>query len=110
MGASSRCIVQGITFKKQLMELSQLAIHQKRIKDWSDFIAEGGVQSAQLKEEILSTLTQFKKVLARCWEAKTISSQDEAEISDFERRLQQLNEEARMTVVGKKAGQPARVI
>ena len=92
------------------MELSQLAKKQKRIKDWSDFIADGGVQPAALKQEMLSTLNEFKKVLARCWEAQAISAQDERTISDFERRLQQFNEEARMTVVGKKSGIPARVV
>lgn len=92
------------------MELSQLAIKQKRVKDWADFISEGGAQSPALKEEIIATLGQFKKVLARCWEAQQISAQDESEMLDFERRLQQLNEEARMTVVGRKGGAPARVI
>lgn len=94
------------------MELSELAKKQKRIKDWADFIAEGGVQDPGMRAEINSILGEFKKALARCWEAKQISSADALLIADYERRLQQLNEEARMTVVGKKAatGAPARAI
>lgn len=94
------------------MELSELAKKQKRIKDWADFIADGGVQDAGMRAEITSILGEFKKALARCWEAKQISDADALLIADYERRLQQLNEEARMTVVGKKgpSGVPARAI
>lgn len=100
----------GYILKIYRMELSQFAKMQKRIKDWSEFISDGGVQSAALREEILSNLNKLKKVLARCWESQKVSPQDEAEIRDLERSLQQQNEEARMTVVGKKSGTPARVI
>ena len=92
------------------MELSLLAAKQKRVKDWAAFVAQGGVQDAHLKSEVVSTLDQFKKLLAKCWEAKKIDAADEAQIKDFERRLEQLNESSRMTVVGKKTGAPARVI
>ena len=92
------------------MDLSLLAAKQKRIKDWNDFVAEGGVQDARLKSEVVSAIDRFKKVLVKCWEEQKISPEDEQMIRDCERKLEQLNEESRMTVVGKKAGAPARVI
>jgi hypothetical protein len=92
------------------MELSALARKQKRCKDWLDFVEQGGVQDPKMRTEVLTQLDAFRKYLAKCWEAKVITPQDEGKIVDLERRLEQLNEESRMTTVGKKGGLPARIV
>ena len=90
------------------MDLSQLATKQKRIKNWSDFIAEGGVQDPELRSLMEKTIQEFKLVLARCWQAKGATPEDQTAILDCERKLEEFDERARMTVVGKKAGAPER--
>ena len=92
------------------MDLSLLATRQKRIKDWTDFVTEGGVQDPSLKTKVIETIAQLKKAIVQCWENQKVTAEDEKVIEDLERQLQQLNEESRMTVVGKKSGSPQRVI
>lgn len=92
------------------MELSALARKQKRLKDWLEFIQDGGVQDPHQRSQALQTLESYKRAIAKCWQIKVISPDDERTISDLERRLEQLNEESRMTTIGKRGGQPPRNI
>lgn len=85
------------------METASLAAKQKRANDWSAFIAEGGVQDPTLRQTFEARLTTFRAVLKRVWEAGTVSSTDAAEIADLERQLTQLDEEARVRVVGRRS-------
>jgi hypothetical protein len=84
------------------MDLATLAAKQKRAKDWADFIAAGEVQDSATKLAIEERLAAFRAALKRVWESETASPADEATIEDLERQLVQLNEEARVRVVGKR--------
>lgn len=81
------------------MELATLAAKQRRIKDWTDFIVTE-VKSEKLKERMTSTLNSYKELVTQCWKASAISADDASKLADLERRLVQLDEEARVTVVG----------
>ncbi len=81
------------------MELSALARYQKRIIDWSTFL-EAGVPDAALKNQIVSRLSELKKLVAQCWSEGSVSTQAQASLCDLERQLEALNEEARLRVGG----------
>ncbi|MBN8550675.1 MAG: hypothetical protein J0M12_15270 [Deltaproteobacteria bacterium] len=81
------------------MELSALAAKQKRIQTWSQFI-ESEVQEPSLRNRFTSTLDRYRTTLVRAWKAGSISQEDENEMNDLERQLEQLDDEARLTVVG----------
>lgn len=83
------------------MELSALAAKQKRIQAW-DFLLESEVDEPALKTRFSSALDRYRALLVRVWKAGKISSADEHEINDLERQLEQLDDEARLTVVGRK--------
>lgn len=83
------------------MELSALAAKQKRIQAWSTLL-DSEVDEAGLKSRFSSALDRYRATLVRVWKSGKISPQDEHELTDLERQLEQLDEEARLTVVGKK--------
>ena len=83
------------------MDLSTLAAKAKRANDWSEFIAAGGAQDKTVRAAIEARLTAFRAALKKVWDAGSASAEDAALISDLERQLTQLNEEARLRVVGK---------
>lgn len=85
------------------MDLATLSAKQKRANDWADFIAAGEVHDSQIKSAMEERLAAFRAALKRVWEAESISAADEAAIEDLERQLVQLNEEARLRVVGRLA-------
>jgi len=82
------------------MELSNLAPKQKRIKAWTDFLNE---HRPHLPEELNAlysdTLKEYRNSIARCWEDGEVSVAHTEAISNLERRMEQLNEEARLIVV-----------
>jgi len=84
------------------METATLAAKQKRAKDWSDFIAAGGAQDPVVRRAIEERLATFRAALKRVWESGSINEADAAEIADLERQLVQLNEEARVRVIGRR--------
>ena len=92
------------------MEQAGLARKQKRIKDWLDFIQGGGVQDPQLRSQVLQAIEAYKRILAKCWQAKATTPSEEVEILDLERKLEELNEQSRMTIVGKRGGLPTRIV
>ena len=84
------------------MDLATIAAKQKRANDWGAFVADGGAQDKTIRAAIEDRLAQFKAALKRVWEAGAVSSDDAAVITDLERQLVQLNEEARIRVVGRR--------
>jgi len=83
------------------MDLATLAAKQKRAKDWADFIAAGEVHDTAIRRTMEERLAAFRSALKKVWEAEVVSAADEDAIEDLERQLVQLNEEARVRVVGK---------
>jgi hypothetical protein len=88
------------------MKLSSLTAKQKRANDWAQFVETESVPPP-LQQQIRATVEAFRKLLDQCWESQTISESDVAAIADFERRLELLNEEARLLArppVGRRDG------
>lgn len=85
------------------MKLSSLASKQKRAKDWEEFVKTEEV-SEELCARTVEAVRDFRAVLARCWEKREITEADAAEIADRERRLEILNEEARLVAKPPKEG------
>lgn len=85
------------------MQLSELARKQKRLIDWMEF-TNTEVGNPELKTKVLTTLAEFGRVLTHCWQQKEISPEMAAKISDYERRLEQLNDDVRLQVKGRPSG------
>ena len=85
------------------MDPRQLAAKQKRIAFWQNYLSE--VSDSALRAATSEKLTELSQLLARCWSAQVVSSEDEAAIATLERQLESLNETARITVVGRAAAQ-----
>ncbi len=79
------------------MQLTRLSANQKRILDWQQFLSHGGCASAQLGTKIESAIKALQAVLTRCWQSKVITTEDENLVSDLERVLEALDEEARLS-------------
>ena len=79
------------------MELTSLAIKNKRVKDWQHF-AESEIFDDRLKSRVLQTLGLYKSTLLKVWHAGAASAEDEQKILDFERQLEEFNEQARLRV------------
>lgn len=84
------------------MDLATLSAKQKRANDWANFIAAGEAHDPMIRAAIEQRLTAFRGALKRVWEAGNFSAADEATIEDLERQLVQLNEEARVRVIGRR--------
>lgn len=90
------------------MELSALAAKQKRLKDWQEF-AKVGIPDESLRAKTLAAAQELSGVLTACWKAGAISAEEAQRIGDLERRLEQLNEDARLaarsnTLITKRVG------
>ena len=83
--------------------LARLAAKQKRLKDWRAFAASE-IQDAGVLRKTEEMLKQYSTVLAEAWESRELTAEGEARIANLERQLEQLNEEARMRVVGRVGG------
>ncbi|MCO6432154.1 MAG: hypothetical protein J5J00_14950 [Deltaproteobacteria bacterium] len=81
--------------------LAWLARKQKRLKDWKTF-ADTEIQDAGIRKETKSKLLAYAAVLERVWENQSLDAASAEEIDELERVLEQLNEEARLRVVGKR--------
>lgn len=82
------------------MELSSFAARQKRARDWEAFAREQ-CQDPAIQTEIIAAVREYRLALTQCWEEQRVSPEAAAKIADLERRLTQLNEEARLRVVGR---------
>lgn len=78
------------------MEISRLASKNKRIQDWRRFLSEETSVSARVRAETESLLSELAEVLSGCWAAKKVSDEDEQQISDLERKLEELNDQGRL--------------
>ncbi len=77
------------------IDLQSLTRKQKRVKDWSELLA-AGVPHTELKNAFTEKLKLFRNLLAKCWESEKISEEDEMQLEDLERQLEQLAEETRL--------------
>jgi len=85
------------------MDLSRLTARQKRLNDWDKYLSEqGNVQTEALRAEIVTSLQEYRNVLASCWENNSLTAADEDKLRDIERDLERLHEQARLIVVGKR--------
>lgn len=80
------------------MLLKEIATKQKRLKDWKDWL-EHETQDPQIRRLTGDALKEYSDLLFRCWELGQISAADGTKLQDLERKLEQLNEEARLRVV-----------
>ena len=81
------------------MELFALARIQKRIADWAEFNVDGTPDPAMKRATDL-LITELRRVVSACWEARMVSPAHEAQIKDLERRLEAMNDEARLRIGG----------
>ena len=77
------------------MEMHRLAAKQKRIREWSKAL-ESCVNNEGLRVSIVDTLKNYRNLLAKCWEAGAISSQEQSDVEDLERQLEGLFDELRL--------------
>jgi hypothetical protein len=92
------------------MNLASLAAKQKRLQTWKNLLTTQ-VQEDELRTEFATGLSRYASLIARCWKAGKITDKDVLEIDDLERRLEQLEENGRLIVVGKeKLSKPLRRI
>lgn len=78
-----------------IMDMTSLTSKQKRLNDWMLALKEPFPTDA-LRLKVEDTLKLYRNVLAKCWEANALTSEDEATIEDLERQLEELNNEARL--------------
>ena len=78
------------------MDLSSLARHQKRILDWKDFLEINEVPT-NLRERISNSLALYGKILVDCSNNGVISQEALNRMGHYERELEMLNEDVRLT-------------
>lgn len=81
-------------------DFSWLAAKQKRLITWRQFSKEE-IQDPAIRGQTELTLSEFGDLLNKIWESRTLTDADKFKIDNFERKLEQLNEEARIRVVAK---------
>ena len=79
------------------MDLSTLAVKQKRLKDWTLFF-EHEVSDQKLRARTDRALKSYANLLFRCFDKGAVSEHDVEQIDDTERVLEDLSEEARLTI------------
>jgi len=82
------------------MQLSELSAKQKRAHSWEIFL-KSEVRSEDLRLRFVQSLNAYRALLAKCWEQGAISATDLHAIQTAERELEDLDEEARLTVTAK---------
>lgn len=85
------------------MKLSNLAAKQKRARSWQEFIDAGETSDKLVVAETRDLLVEFRATLSEAAHHGAanngnVSPELDAKIIDLERRLEQLNEEARLKV------------
>jgi hypothetical protein len=76
-------------------DISRIAAKQKRASDWANFIEREVVDPA-VKSSVQKDLSEYRALLKRCWEKNEVTAADVAALENLERRLEELNEEARL--------------
>jgi len=82
------------------MDNIKFAAKQKRIKQWNE-VVQCSVENEELRLKFVNTLKLYRSLIAKCWEAEEVTEHDYNLMLDFERQLEQMNEEARMQVAAK---------
>ena len=77
------------------MKLSDLSRKQKRIQEWSSFLQEEKIDEDR-RANFVEMLKSYKNLIAKCWESDLISEEDQKRILDWERRLEQCFDDARL--------------
>ncbi|MCB0329136.1 MAG: hypothetical protein KDD70_05720 [Bdellovibrionales bacterium] len=81
-------------------DLSGLSRRQKRLKDWSHFleteVSNSNLNNSEIRVQLTDTLKLYRNLIAKCWESESISRDDSASLTDLERQLEQLTEDARL--------------
>lgn len=77
------------------MNLDRLAACQKRILAWQDFLETHEISNS-VRLKTLDTIKEYRNLLVRCWEQNRITDEDVNHLNDLERRLEGLNEDARL--------------
>ncbi len=83
-------------------DLSWLSAKQKRVKSWQMFIKEE-TPNSEIKTKTEQNLKALSDKLMQIWEAKSCTQEDRNKIEDLERKLEQLNEEARFQTQAKES-------
>ncbi|MCB0320699.1 MAG: hypothetical protein KDD60_07205 [Bdellovibrionales bacterium] len=78
------------------MQFHTLSRKQKRLNFWTQFL-EHEVHNDSLRLNMSDELKVLRNLLARCWEAQSVSNEDLSSIVDQERKLEQLAQEARLS-------------
>lgn len=77
------------------MDLRSLTRKQKRLKDWTAYL-ESEVSDKATKLSMTEELKLYRNLLAKVWEEEKITEEDQAEIEDLERKIEQLADDARL--------------
>lgn len=77
------------------MDLTRLAAKQKRVLEMRQFIVTD-VQDEKLRMKFTTTLSQYSKLLAACWENKSVSPEADEQLNSLDRELDNFHEEARL--------------
>jgi len=76
------------------MDFRRLAAKQKRIQEWTSAVQRTDVRE-DLRAEFVELLKEYRNLIAKCWEAEAVAENEASRLKILERRLQQMNEEAR---------------
>ena len=77
------------------MDLSLLAVKQKRLANWQRVLQEQ-VVNADLKRTFFDSLKAYRNLLTKIWREGTVTGETAQELADLERTLDQLDERARL--------------
>jgi len=78
------------------MKAEDLAVRQKRLQYWRQAAGRPGAP-LHIVKQIAGLADEYGALLAAAWQAGGPAGGDLQRFADFERRLAQLDEEARMT-------------
>ncbi len=82
------------------MDISILALKQKRLKDWSEFV-EREVQDLAVQTRMRKTLRDYSALIFACFQRNSVDQDDILLFEDLERMLQELTEQGRLRVTPK---------
>ena len=77
------------------MDKTRLAACQKRLKTWQEFLDSHYVAD-NVRTKTIDLMKEYRNLLTKCWENDAISSNDLESLTNLERRLESLNEHARL--------------
>lgn len=78
------------------MDLSKLAIKQKRLNFLQSWVDRKEVHDEAVKVQMIDLLKVYRNLLATCWEKKECDADDESKLQNLDRQLRNLHEESRL--------------